>query len=126
MNYSTLPIPIRARVKKKAETKPHIGLWLFVEGAISDIDDDAGEDGQGGRWASVTINYRKKKEGFDAEFPRPVVMYFSGADANAVRALTTGDYIKANGRISTRAGFMSALQLLPAELVEYRRAPAAP
>ena len=116
-------------VKTARETKtqmtPHIGLWLTVEGEVQDIGDDEGDDGEGGRWASVGLDYRPegKRKGYPHGVwapPRLVTVYFMGADATAVRAFARGDYIKANGRIHSMSGFMGGMTLIPGDIVEYR------
>ena len=99
-------------------------MWLAVEGKIQDVIDDLGEDGKGGTWAGVTIDYRtdEEKQGYPMRIltmPRLVVMHFLGADANVIRALSAGDYLKANGRIRSIAGIGGGIDLAPAEVVEY-------
>ncbi|HEX5475663.1 MAG TPA: hypothetical protein VFX12_13470 [Vicinamibacterales bacterium] len=115
--------------EKDAALKPHKGLWLAVEGAIKDITDDAGDDGQGGQWVKVVIDYQRNKPRFVRsvlEYPRPLALYFAGEDGTAIRALAVGDFVKANGRIESFPSLMHEFVLVPAELVHYGRGIEAP
>jgi hypothetical protein len=107
--------------------KAQIGLWVKVEAVVLDILDDAGTDGEGGRWAVLRIDYAKRdgvKLGYPHavfQVPRPVELYFMGPDAKVARALSVGDRIQGQGRIHGVPRLGGALTLLPAELIAYPR-----
>ena len=90
---------------------------MAVDGIVSDIEDDVGDDGEGGQWARATVNFSKGTK--PLEFPRCVYLLFHGKDAKVIRALNEGDRIKANGRILQITGFLGGITLVPCELLSY-------
>lgn len=97
--------------ERKAAFEPHVGLWLAIEGAVSDLD--VRDDG----WVVVTVDFAlRSKEHLLPEPPKLVHLYFYGEDAKVAKAYRKGDSVSARGMIHESFDWFGGLNLVPAEL----------